>query len=323
MKTILFFAFLIILSSCNYSEKNQEKTFEFFKNDIYKGDFIPQDTMLIDLNYNNILDSIFFFKEKNWNDPGDFQKMVISFDSKVKMVFYNTGDWIRKPEFKKISESKRLLFIDGYAYASSPQIFTIIDINESNPIVVLKKNIDIVEIKDLNKDGTNEIIGIENYSECYKDFDSISSICTYAPFYVYDYANDSLTLNETLTQEYNLENYVGYFGLYDTYKRYEIVTPNNSHQDKVKPFFVNMIGRKLPESSLRPLKEEELLVYTKAELRILRNEIYAFHGYTFDSQDLIEHFNTQSWYKPIGKEVIENMNKYEKQNINLMLKLEK
>lgn len=322
MKTTRLFAFLIILFSCNFTEKNQEKVFEFFKNDIYKGDFIPLDTILIDLNYNEILDSIFLFKEKEWNDPGDFQKMVISFDSKVKMVFYNTGDWIEKPEFKKVSESKSLLFIDGYAYASSPQNYTIIDINESNPKIVLKKELEIIEIKDINKDGTNEIVGIENYSECYKDFDSISNICTYAPFYVYDYTNDTLVLNEKLTEEYNLENYVGYFGLYDTYSRYEIVMPYYSYRDKVKPFFVNMVGRKLPESSLRLLKEEELFNYTKAELRILRNEIYAFHGYTFDSKDLIEYFETQSWYKPIGKDVIENMNIYEKQNVDLILKLE-
>jgi hypothetical protein len=322
MKIIRFSALLIILFSCNSIEKNKTTFYEFFKNDIYKGDFIPYDTILIDLNDNKTLDSIFLFKEKKWNDPGDFQKMVISFDNKTKMVFYNTGDWIGKPKFKKISNSKSLLFIDGYAYASSPQTYTIIDIDELNPRIVFKNHLEIVEIKDLNNDGINEIIGFEYYSECYKDYDSISSICSYAPFYVYEYSNDTLALNEGLTEEYNLENYVGYFGLYDKNNRYEIVIPNFNYREKNKPYFLNMIGRKLPESSLRPLKEEELLNYTKAELRIIRNEIYAFHGYIFDSQDLVEYFDSQNWYKPISKEVIENLNKYEKQNIDLILKLE-
>lgn len=321
MKAIRLFPFLLILLSCNFTEKNQEKVFEFFKNDIYKGDFIPLDTILIDLNGNKRLDSIFLFKEKEWNDPSDFQKMVISFDSKIKMVFYNTEDWIGKPEFKKISESKSLLFINGYAYASSPQTYTIIDINEQHPKIVLKRGFDIVELKDLNNNGSNEIIGFEYYSECYKDFDSISSICSYAPFFVYEYANDTLVLNEKLTEDYNLENYVGYFGLHRN-SRYEIVMPNYNYREKVKPFFVNMIGRKLPESSLRLLKEEELLNFTKAELRLIRNEIYAFHGYTFDNKDLIEYFESKDWYKPISKEVIENMNKFERQNVDLILKLE-
>lgn len=38
--------------------------------------------------------------------------------------------------------------------------------------------------------------------------------------------------------------------------------------------------------------------YTKEELRLLRNTIYAQHGYAFNSSDLNEYFSQFSWYMP-------------------------
>lgn len=38
--------------------------------------------------------------------------------------------------------------------------------------------------------------------------------------------------------------------------------------------------------------------YSKAQLRIIRNAVYALHGYNFKSKDLQELFSMTSWYKP-------------------------
>jgi len=43
---------------------------------------------------------------------------------------------------------------------------------------------------------------------------------------------------------------------------------------------------------------EELLEKQSSELRIIRNEIFARHGYIFKSEDLAEYFGKQKWYKP-------------------------
>lgn len=48
----------------------------------------------------------------------------------------------------------------------------------------------------------------------------------------------------------------------------------------------------------RPLTDEDLIELSSEELRQLRNEIYARHGYVFKSADLAEHFRQQPWYKP-------------------------
>lgn len=58
-----------------------------------------------------------------------------------------------------------------------------------------------------------------------------------------------------------------------------------------------------PFASERLLTDEELACYPSAELRLMRNEIYARHGYIFKSEDLAAHFGAQSWYTPRTSQV--------------------
>jgi hypothetical protein len=44
------------------------------------------------------------------------------------------------------------------------------------------------------------------------------------------------------------------------------------------------------------LTSEELVLLNNEQLRILRNSIYAYHGYRFKSVDLQNYFNKQDWY---------------------------
>lgn len=62
------------------------------------------------------------------------------------------------------------------------------------------------------------------------------------------------------------------------------------------------------------------------ELRVLRNAIYAYHGYIFKSDDLRRFFNGCSWYYPRYKsesKVFGMMSKTEKYNIELIKKRER
>jgi len=60
------------------------------------------------------------------------------------------------------------------------------------------------------------------------------------------------------------------------------------------------------------LKCLQLSKFDSTELRILRNSIYAAHGYLFKSQDLQKYFEGQSWYKPNPKFAIDNISEGEK-----------
>lgn len=62
---------------------------------------------------------------------------------------------------------------------------------------------------------------------------------------------------------------------------------------------------------------------TTAELRLLRNDIFARHGYMFKSADLSEYYSKQPWYK-IDKNFTEKMlSQSEKNTVNVIRELEK
>ena len=55
-------------------------------------------------------------------------------------------------------------------------------------------------------------------------------------------------------------------------------------------------GQLLPHSEERVVAAEELDGLSVSELRIARNEIFARHGYVFQSEDLLDHFGETRWY---------------------------
>jgi hypothetical protein len=70
------------------------------------------------------------------------------------------------------------------------------------------------------------------------------------------------------------------------------------------------------------LTEDDLIGLSKKELKILRNEIYARHGYIFKSKDLQDYFSNKSWYSPMYKNVAEKLSTIEIKNINFIKKHE-
>ncbi len=74
-----------------------------------------------------------------------------------------------------------------------------------------------------------------------------------------------------------------------------------------------------PTSSTAYLSIEDLSQLSTSYLRIARNEIYARHGYSFNSEDLQEYFSTKSWYVSRNNQVTDaDLNIYEKHNIQLI-----
>lgn len=61
----------------------------------------------------------------------------------------------------------------------------------------------------------------------------------------------------------------------------------------------------------------------KGDLTIIRNAIYARHGYSFKSRPLRVFFDAQSWYIPVHTDIKSDFTDIEKQNIQLLLKYEK
>ncbi|WNJ17756.1 YARHG domain-containing protein [Pontibacter sp. G13] len=60
----------------------------------------------------------------------------------------------------------------------------------------------------------------------------------------------------------------------------------------------------------------------KEDLRIIRNTIYARHGYSFKNRPLRVFFDAQSWYVPVHTDIRGEFTDIERQNIELLLRYE-
>ena len=80
----------------------------------------------------------------------------------------------------------------------------------------------------------------------------------------------------------------------------------------------------IEDSNTRYLTEEDLSNYTKAELGLIRNEIFARYGYVFTTEPYKTYFSSKNWYKP-DESVEANtdlLNEVEKANIELIQSME-
>lgn len=80
-------------------------------------------------------------------------------------------------------------------------------------------------------------------------------------------------------------------------------------------------GRKYGISSIRILREKDLSELPKSELDILRNEIFAAHGYIFKTRKWQDYFSEQDWYNPHYENVNDKLTLIEKINIGNILKV--
>ena len=78
-----------------------------------------------------------------------------------------------------------------------------------------------------------------------------------------------------------------------------------------------------PQSSQRELKPEDVENMQKSELELMRNEIYARHGYCFKRKEMRETFEELDWYIPNNTDVRAKLTPIEKKNIEMIKRYEK
>jgi len=59
-------------------------------------------------------------------------------------------------------------------------------------------------------------------------------------------------------------------------------------------------GGRWPWTSERMIRPGELMPLSLWDLELMRNEIYARHGWIFNRSDLRNYFESQPWYRPRG-----------------------
>lgn len=78
-----------------------------------------------------------------------------------------------------------------------------------------------------------------------------------------------------------------------------------------------------PEASIRVIKYKDLSELTDWDIKIMKSEIYARHGYIFKNKELMNYFSNQPWYQPISSKITEiKLSDIEKENIRFLEKFE-
>jgi hypothetical protein len=76
-------------------------------------------------------------------------------------------------------------------------------------------------------------------------------------------------------------------------------------------------------ASAKLLTANQLANLKAADLLIIRNSIFARHGYSFKKPAIRSFFDQQAWYVPVSTDVTSMLTRLEKQNITLLLRYEK
>lgn len=79
---------------------------------------------------------------------------------------------------------------------------------------------------------------------------------------------------------------------------------------------------KYPTASSRILTYDDVAYLNKDELNIMRNEIFARHGFIFKTEKMIEYFIKQSWYRPMYSDVNASLTTIEQKNIQFIKSFE-
>lgn len=182
--------------------------------------------------------------------------------------------------------------------------------------------IDLLKVKELSFDGN---ISINLIDDEVVEFE-------YADFYLNDsfYQSnrylckvpDSLKNLSDETEHMALRHYAKQNDFEQTtfYENYRI--NEDGYFERLSNEFQVIEARKYPATSTRVLSYQELDRYKLPQLALMRNEIYASHGYIFTDKKLRRYFNRKKWYDPVHSQVEEFFNDIELINLAKIQKME-
>ena len=96
------------------------------------------------------------------------------------------------------------------------------------------------------------------------------------------------------------------------------ISSQNQSSNKVD----SSIPGRFPQASERLLSVSDLQGLSKSDLKIMRNEIFARHGYIFQTQAMKSYFQQQSWYMPKYSNVTSMLTSVEMKNVELIKRYE-
>jgi hypothetical protein len=254
-------------------------------------------------------DTICTVKREVWVEkPGLYQKADNNLDNRIGVFF---------------EKDKIYFWLTGFQYGCCLNTTSFFELTENSLRPVFNEEFEVSDVLTIN--GERYITGSIDIGESWGDFDSDFYFSTFKPRHFYSIGNAMQLDRELILQksiEYpTIENSVDFFSAtMVTIKHLGVrVIVNNS-------FATDLSKREYGIISLSKLDREFFRKYDRKQLRIIRNELFAFHGYRFNAPDLRNYFEKKEWYKPsdlTSEQILNQLTEIEKHNISLIAEIEK
>ena len=108
-----------------------------------------------------------------------------------------------------------------------------------------------------------------------------------------------------------------------TWKSNDSKRPEKAYTLQRKKFEYNSSVGYWPQASQRLLKPADVENEMKQDLALMRNEIFARHGYCFSRKEMRQQFENEDWYVPNTVDIKGYLTDIEKKNIALIKRYEK
>ena len=153
--------------------------------------------------------------ETNFQPEENFLKVNKNLSTSSFILFLRTADGLPS-----------VAFLESWVYASDPERLHVIGLDAAGaPEVLFNRIFHLTELRDLDDDGSREMIGLPCFSQAWgNDF------LTYDPYNVYQIPNpidSEAKLSVQLSKEYNLKHYYGWAGAACSEKLAVVLHPPN------------------------------------------------------------------------------------------------
>lgn len=204
---------------------------------------IEVERLQYDLDGDGKTDDIILSTPENWVDAGEFMRVDFHFGNGSKRSLEGSSGWVSYSEsadkqlvdwFRQhnLLPSQRLVLLDdteggilflfGYAYASSPGELTVVSFYHNDIRTIFKGNFwpEMIETSPESIKMTGK--------QCFTYAWGIDLKCrTYDPYQVIQLTAESAQLDKVQTRDYNIKHYFGYVGP-DCSEEYAVVEINGN-----------------------------------------------------------------------------------------------
>ncbi len=132
------------------------------------------------------------------------------------------------------------------------------------------------------------------------------------------YGLQKMTYTYNAAQEMDYHRNVDWEGKSKTL--YDKTNPDSDYDDS---YFTTTEDVRKYNASKDLLTVKQVANLKKGDLFVLRNAIYARHGYSFKNRQLRVYFDQQPWYIPVSTNIKDDLSDLEKKNIDLLMRYEK